>query len=103
MTCTFTRNKEPSLTMDDLREAKRKLDALQPKIHFHVSPYHPSPGMVYVVKPPNLPFDFLGDEKIESVVVLHAKDKRRFLRLCAEYNIEAIPLGPHEVEDGETQ
>jgi hypothetical protein len=89
--------------MDDLREAKRKLDALQPKIHFHVSPYHPSPGMTYVVKPPNLPFDFLDNgEKIESVVVLHAQDKRRFLRLCAEYGVETIPLGPKEVEDGET-
>ncbi len=99
MTCTFTRNKGSSLTMDELQEAKRKLDALKPKIYFHVSPHHPSPGMVYLVKPPNLPFDFPNEENVKSVAILHAEDKRPFLRLCAEYDVEAIPLGPKEYTD----
>lgn len=99
MTCTYTRSK-PSrgLTLDDFQQAVDIVEQLKtkPKIYFHVSPYHPSPGMVYVVKPPNLPFHFDGEE-IESVAILHAADKRRFLRLCTEFGVEAIPLGPQEV------
>jgi hypothetical protein len=81
MTCTMTRNRKSSLTIDSLREVIRQIANL----YYHSTPYVGEPGQAYIVSK--------GYSMVDKpVVILHPQDEKKFLRLCAEHNVVAAPL-----------